>query len=417
MIILINFNSYLGGGETLLVRFARYLYERHISFHAYCKDDSFIIKQLQVEGVPNNCVTGISSNCNYPYLSKKERNDLLDVIEKGLPIEETYEYLTFCLRDLYLLMDLNKRHQGSICHLILHNQDYRYIGRTILDGIFEKLTHKRLFNNKKNLTFNKHIISEVNIHKGLIPMSWIIKELWKRELGIEIPENMIVSLPAFSEGSDVHVKTHNDKKIIFIGRLVDFKFASLFAMFNFIKRNPSYQLSVVGSGDKQRALNYMQEHQIPKANIHFLGEIAYSDLPRVIADHSIGYAAGTSIIECAKQGIPVIMALQNNENQQFHKDICGGLFYHTSKGNLGEDLCLYKEKDIKTTIDHAIEEIEQDYRLAATRCYNFVKNEYSNNGNFEEYLNILRTSMPFDSSNIVVPCAGLIRRIVFKHAK
>lgn len=413
MVVLINFNTYLGGGETLLVRFSSYLHKQGIPFHSFCMKDSFIAKQMKVEGVPSNKYTCISNCTDYPYLTTQKRELLLNEILSNLPQADKYQYLSFCLRELYMLMDLNKRCPGSICHLILHNQDYLYLGRTLTDGLMRKLTGNRQFNNKKNLDFNRFIIELVNSKKGLIPMSWIISQLWKKELGLDIPEDMIVSLPSFSVKEGISPKKENNKKIIFIGRLVDFKFASLFAMFNFIKRNPEYHLTIVGNGDKERALNYIIENKIPSDNIHFRGEVPYSELPNVIAEHSIGYAAGTSIIECAQQGIPVIMALQYNENQPFKKDICGGLFYKTSKGNLGEDMCLFSEDTIKTTIDDAIKEIEDNYSMSATRCYEYVRNEYSNVNNFEEYLIRINLCQPVDTNSIVVPKANAIRRYLF----
>lgn len=413
MVVLFNFNTYLGGGETLLVRFSSYLHKQGVSFHTYCMKDSFIAKQMNMEGVPSNQYTCIRSCTDYAYLTVQERKQLLDEIVSALPQAENYQYLSFCLRDLYMLMDLNKRCPGSISHLILHNQDYLYLGRTLTDGLMSILTGKRQFNNKKNLDFNRSIIELINSRRGLIPMSWIISQLWKKEIGLDIPEDMIVSLPSFSVKEGISSKKENNKKIIFIGRLVDFKFASLFAMFNYIKRNPTYHLTVVGNGDKERALNYINENGIPLENIHFIGEVAYAELPKIMSEHSIGYAAGTSIIECAQQGIPVIMALQYNANKPFKRDICGGLFCKTTKGNLGEDMCIFSEDSIEMTIDDTIKEIENDYALAAKRCYEYVQNEYSNEKNFEEYLSRINACQFVDTSSIKVPVANAIRRYLF----
>lgn len=413
MVVLFNFNTYLGGGETLFVRFSSYLYKQGVPFHSFCKKDSFISRQLNKEMIPDVFYTCIENSTDYPYLSQAQREALLLEIETGIPKAAKYHYLSFCLRDLYMLMDFNKRHQGSISHLVLHNQDYLYLGRTLFDGLIGKITGKRQFNNKKFLNFNRFIIDMVNDANGLIPMSWIISQLWKREIEIAIPDEMIVSLPSFSEKEEVKLKKENNKKIVFIGRLVDFKFASLFAMFNYIKRNPSYHLTIIGNGDMNRALNYIRDNIIPINNIHFKGEVPYSELSKVISEHSIGYAAGTSIIECAQQGIPVIMALQNNANKPFKRDICGGLFYRTTKGNLGEDLCICDEAAINTTIDDAIKEIENDYEKAASRCYSYVKNEYSNETNFEEYLKRIRSAEIADTSLVETPSVGPLRRILF----
>lgn len=413
MFVLLNYNLYLGGGETLFVRFANYLYRCKIPFHAYCRKGSFISKQLCKDGVPKSYYSCISSKIDYPYLSKSERELLLSEIERELPESETYRYVSFCLRELYLLVDLNKRHHGSISHLILHNQDYLYLGRTVLDVLLGKLMRRKMFHNNRNLKFNRQILQLVNQHQGIIPMSLIITQLWRTTLGLEIPEDMIVPLPAFDASKHVLVKAENNKKLIWIGRLVNFKFASLFAMLNYIKRNPSYYLTIVGDGDKKRVQTYIERNLIPVDNVCFAGEVSYSDLSRIISEHAIGYASGTSIIECVQQGMPVIMALQYNVNKPFKRDICGGLFYHTTKGNLGEDLCICSENDITTTIDDAIQEIERDYSLAASRCYEYAQKEYSNELNFAGYIQKIVSTRQIDTKDMVVPLSPRIRRCLF----
>jgi hypothetical protein len=42
MIVLINLNDYLGGGETLIVRIAEYLQQVKISFKLICLENSYI---------------------------------------------------------------------------------------------------------------------------------------------------------------------------------------------------------------------------------------------------------------------------------------------------------------------------------------------------------------------------------------
>ena len=413
MIVIFKFESYLGGGETLVTRFAQYLRGKSIPFFVFCKKDSYIHKGLTDSGFDNKSFHAVERDCNYYYLNSDNRRELLQELKDKLPQADEYKFITSSLRDLYMITDLCKTVKGSVTHLILHNQDHRYVCRSLTDVIFEKLGAKRSFHNKKALKCNSRILDRLNDNGSLVPMSYIITQLWKKEIGISIPEDKIVSLPAF-RGSEPHYG-ENDKTILWIGRLVDFKFASLFSLLDFIRDNGSYHLYIVGDGDKDFFMRYVNENNIPMEKITMLGEVPYRELPSVISKYSIGYAAGTSIIEIAQQGKPVIMALQNNKTRQFKRDICGGVFYNTSKGNLGEDLCVVSEDNINTTVAQAVAEIEQDYQQSSRKCFEYVNDEYNQDKNFSEYLAIVDAAPVYSCSDIKVPYCGVIRRFLYKH--
>ena len=158
----------------------------------------------------------------------------------------------------------------------------------------------------------------------------------------------------------------------------------------------------------------MKANRIPMDKITMAGEVAYKDLPSVIKRHAIGYAAGTSIIEIAQQGKPVIMALQSNKTRKFEKDICGGIFYNTTKGNLGEDLCITKERSIATTVAEAVREIEKDYRAAAQKCFEYVNAEYNQEKNFEGYLKVIDMAPEYCGDDVKIPYSGGLRRMLYK---
>ena len=65
MIILNNLNSYLGGGEVLLIRFATYLKKRNIPFLILCSEKSYI----ELECINNNfhyvCWYPNEQTCHY----------------------------------------------------------------------------------------------------------------------------------------------------------------------------------------------------------------------------------------------------------------------------------------------------------------------------------------------------------------
>lgn len=414
MIILFNFNTYLGGGETLFVRFVQYLERTNVEYIAFCKKESFIFRELNRQYIPSQKFIGISSDVDYYYLSKKKRNSLLCEISEHITSDCMPRFLTFCMRDLYIVGDLNNSYKTSISHLILHNQDYLYVCQTLLDKLKYKLSGKRKFTFRKSIEFNNSLLTKVNNHHGIIPMSWIITQMWKKELGIAIPESSIVPTPCFSKNYSYYQHTNgSDKSILWIGRLVDFKFASLFVILNFIKRHPDYSLSIVGDGNRKVIDKYIEKNGIPKDKISFLGQVKYENLKDIILNHSIGYASGTSIIEMTKYGLPVVMALQDNIHKPFKRDICGGLFCNTTKGNFAEELCIYNEDEINYTIDDAFKEINADYPKCAKDCYDYTASEYDEDVNFAKYVELINVSQPI-LEYTRIPQASLLRKLIFR---
>ena len=54
VIVLLNFNEYLGGGETLMVRFSEYLKKKKINFLVFCPTNSYIHSDLQKKILTNH---------------------------------------------------------------------------------------------------------------------------------------------------------------------------------------------------------------------------------------------------------------------------------------------------------------------------------------------------------------------------
>lgn len=420
MIVLINFNTYLGGGETLFVRFTEFLEQNNYPYFALCAKDSFIVKELSRLEIPKIKYKEIDNYHDYYYLNDKERESLISVILSSLSFENETRFVTFCLRDLYTVVALSRKvEKCSISHLILHSQDYLYVCQTLFDKLIYKLFSIRRFDNYNVRIANRKLLTNVNERNGLIPMASLGVNLWKKELDIDIPLEYIVPLPTIVNSFDNSVikKDLVDKSIIWIGRLVDFKFPALFAMFEYINKNKEYSLTVVGSGDQKKIKKYIKNNKIDTSRINFIGQINYSDLEKTISKHSIGYATGTSIIEIAQMGLPVIMALLNYDHKNFNRQICGGLFCNTTKGNIGEDLLLTKVNSIKTTISDVIDLIEKDYFQAASDCYNHVFKEFSADTNFQKYLNRIENTETYNQKEFKIPKATYFRRFIFRLLK
>lgn len=417
MIVLLNGNSYLGGGETLLTRFAEYLAINEVEFAVICTKGSFIEKKLFEEFHIREYIGTISEDINYYYSSDKMRELLIDEIVSKIPEADKVNMVTFCMRDLYTAFALAKRYERiSVTHLILHVQDDLYLGQTLLDKAIYYLTKKRFFNNRRMIDFNRKLLSILNKNGGLICMAEVISKYWNNTFEIIIKEKNIIPLPSFIVEECNEITTKNRKSIIWIGRIIDFKIPSLIAMIEFIADNIDYTFTIIGDGDIKKIQKAIIKNKIKPGRINILGEVYYNDLSRIVKNHSIGYAMGTSLIELAKHKIPVIVALASFNHTEFKSQICGGLFYNKPKGCDGSDLILTEEKYVTDLIIDSVREIEKDYFGIANACFNYAKDNFSTKENFENYCTIIQESKNLNKNDrsILVPKSPLLRKYLFK---
>lgn len=418
-IVLVNFNIYLGGGETLLVRFASFLERHNIDFNVLCQTNSFIEKELSKKNKIKDKFISLDIDPNYYYLNRFKRKQLVEKILHRLDKDKVYRFVTFCLRDLYTTFSLSEYfNKFSITHLILHPEDDLYVGQTIIDKIRYKFLGKREFNSKNTINFNHHLIRKLDLNNGLISMTEIITSIWNNRLNIVMDDNYIVPLPSFTKPqTDIPVQKFS-KTIIWIGRIVDFKIPSLIAMIHFVNES-GYHLTIVGKGNISEIKRYIEVNKLNEECFTFLGEVEYKDLPEVISEHSIGYAMGTSLIELAKFKIPVIVALASFDHKKFKRQICGGIFFNKYKGCDGTDLLYKKEEEINTTIRSTISEIESNYQFIAESCYKYAESEFNEETNFTRYLKIIHKTkfLTNDDKNVSIPEASAVRKLAYKYFK
>lgn len=415
VIVLLNFNKYLGGGETLMVRFSEYLQRKDINFLAFCSSNSYLNEALKKKNI--NKIRSISRDINFYYLNLEDRDKLIEELKVNIENYKNIRFVTFCMRDLYTVYSMSKDLKNcSITHLILHAQDDLYVGQTLFDKIIYKLFLIRSFSSFSKINFNRTLLKLLNSSDSLISMADVISKLWNKNYGIKIPNSHVVPLPSFVDVNSSENIELNLKKIIWIGRIVDFKIPAIIAMIHFINKNKEYSLTIVGEGNKNKILNYMNKNSLDSKRIYFIGEVEYNQLGEIIKKHSIGYAMGTSLIELSKYKIPVIIALANYNHQFFKKQICGGLFYNKDKGCDGSDLVFTKPENMMETIQEAIIEIQNNYHKIAQACYDFAKDNYSEEKNFGLYHDIIIKSkfLRNKDKEYIVPKSSFIRKFLFK---
>lgn len=414
MIVLINLNDYLGGGETLMVRMASYLNQSSNEFRAICASNSYIRKDLEKNGV-KYIETIDNSRADYYYLGASERQSLVNDILSIVCDCQEVSFITFCMRDLYTISQVAKQRQYcKVSHLVLHYQDNLYVCQSLTDKLIKKYTGRENYSRKEHIEFNNALFNRLCASNAIIPMSDLMVNFWNKRFGINLKTENVVALPTYDFPEEKPAIPENNHKIIFIGRIVDFKIPGLCVMLNFINRHPEYSLTIVGNGDIDSINEYIEKNNIDKSRLNFVGQVDYSKLGDIIKEHSIGYAMGTSVIEICRYGLPAVMALSTPEHQLFKREICGGVYANCVRGNVGDNLFAGENEADQPLLEDAMAEIEADYAKAAEACYEYIRSDYDFTRNIKRYLEIVEKAAITDFSDLEIPKCPISRRMAYK---
>lgn len=398
-----------------MVRFAEYLQRQQVNFLCICAANGYAHRDLERKNINARSILPVALPPDYYYASATGRHKLVNALLAGIG-DRPARIITFCMRDLYTVKaTAAKIRQVALVHLILHIQDDLYVGQTLWEKLLYKVNGQRGFSNVRAIAFNRALMIRLNSLQGLICMADLIAAVWQRNFGIQIPSEHIVPLPSFMPAASHSNCAANGRKILWIGRLVDFKIPALLAMIDFLGDSPDYRLTIIGGGDRRAILARMEARCVTADRVEFMGEVGYADLEAVITDHSIGYAMGTSLVELARFSMPVIVALASYTHRDFDQSICGGLFFDQPRGCDGSELALTSEAEIGMSIGEAVSIISKDWHGAAKSCYEYARANYSVEDNFAAYLRIAENALWLTEADkdVFVPSAPALRRTLF----
>jgi hypothetical protein len=366
-IILFNLNAYIGGGETLLSRYAMYLEVNNIDYLIVCAKGSYIESSAQ-----DNKLNFI----NWPLVEdsliyKREavanvQNFFID----NLPKDVVFNFFTFCMRDYVnvslIFKDLN--FNAKIFHGVYHNQDYKYLSSFSFNPkyyhVFFKDILRYLYSNKAVLFMNNHgfIESIGNSNSDLTPDF--------RPIPITLFDDDPIS-------SEVPILTSDINKVLCISRFAAFKIGAVVAFLRLARKNPNLNFTLVGHGPFEFLITFLIKLW-SLTNITLLTDVVPSQLKEIISQHHIGYAQGTSILEIAKLGKPVIIAPYSRLADIFNsKFTTYGIFGFVDGKFIFGDL-VYKQGYPSMSLQNALNDIIFDYSNFKNGTLKTVKDYDSN---------------------------------------
>ncbi len=399
MIVLFNLNHYLGGGETILVRFAEHLKKN--------SRDYLIISCCSKSYISTHSLKNNLKNIYWPI--KEDSVVYMNVSEKIILQEFAFKYFnesngtiylfTFCLRDFYNSLYIAKTlklKNLKICHGIYHPEDYLYLSNFT-------------FFKKRLIDVNLRYLNYMNEKHGLIFSTSNSYDLISTKF--DTSQKLIIPIPIVLDSLSITKSEISNKvKFICISRFVSFKIASIIAMLNYIRKNKNFELSIVGYG-KYKFLIHWYIFFFRIKNVKIYSKIDPDKLHSLIDIHDIGYAQGTSILEIAKRGKPVIIAPYSHLFDIFKRNFMSyGIFGFSNEIEFGDSTEI---KSYSKPIDEAANIILENYDLAVSLTFNFIK-EFNSEVIFQRLYNSIQNSrFAYDSVPIIIfPKPPIIKRVL-----
>lgn len=410
--ILVNFNEYLGGGETLLVR----VYEKLNSqgCKVICSKDSFISTKIKTQ----DCLV-YSGDYSFEYISEKCKNELFEWLECNVSNQTTI-FVTFCIRDLHIIssyLRISKNSHSRIVHLLLHPLDHLYICQSIVDKLLSKFFNIQRYSLIKNREINKRILQYLNSKESLISMNSNVSARLLQDTNCSIPSKHLIPLPVVDSEilpCKYVVKSPNSKiRIVWLGRIVDFKIPAILAMIDFVNVNRNYEFSIIGYGHEQIIKKYMLKLDLDFDNVRLLGKIDLLSNPNYISEFDIGYGMGTSIVELTRLGLPTIVALASPDFKNFDKPMCAGLVCDQEPGNVGDDLYA-NNLGSSYSIADTINKILIDPRTIHLKSSEYINHYFNSEVNISRYISVINDFQAHDFSSFDAIKVNIFRKLIFR---
>jgi len=284
---------------------------------------------------------------------------------------------SFCMRDIYNISFMNHRTKSGyfISTGCYHPDEIFYLARKTIWSRY-------------NRAINRRIYKSYNDHNAILYMNQYSYEntMGKKVNGdgsriIPLPIECLNNVESEKE-NDFFGKKRNT--IICIGRFVDFKYYSFLNIIDFLKEHEDYKALIVGYGPYESRLKKYAETVSDR--VTFTGKVSQEELRELIASSDIGYAMGTSVLECAAASKPTVIASMfypSLRSKSIRKDKCIGIFGDTGSYELGE--ASYKTNF--NSLENVMNLIAENYDKYRTLSKEYVKNYFIDRV-MEQYTNM-----------------------------
>ena len=203
-------------------------------------------------------------------------------------------------------------------------------------------------------------------------------------LGVSIPRPCYLPIPVHASGDKRAILMQRDLKanglkVVWVGRVVDFKFFILQrSLIELNRLAPRLRIKItvilVGSGDYRQALKQTTSN-LPHLNCEFFDYVAPADLDEfLISRADLLFAMGTSALEGARLGIPTL--LLDVAYGPVSADYVFRWIYEREGFSLGDILSESNYIKGNTSLEDRITDLAGDFSRISARCLGYFEENH-----------------------------------------
>jgi glycosyltransferase involved in cell wall biosynthesis len=283
-ICFIVLSSGLGGTETLVIRQSRWLRRNNIPTAIITRAG---VMEAEYQDAFDQVLHLNEDEVDSGSMLMDEWYRLLDRLADGLRLRGGWHFVVFGQDGVFISCELSARISGCSSSIYLVD-DLRY-GPTRLEYV-EAMSRHGLF----------------------ISMNAACLEAHRRNYGYELENAVVVPLPIAVVEVPKPLRTSSRIRLITVARLVPMKGyveGLILAVARAVREDGlDVEMQIIGTGPLLARLKWTAFRAGIAGRVNFIGSVAYADLPRYYRDADIFVGMGTTALEAATHGVPVLLA-------------------------------------------------------------------------------------------------------------
>lgn len=283
-ICFIVLSSGLGGTETLAIRQSRWLRRNNVPTAIITRPG---VMEAEYQDAFDLVLHLDANEVDPGSLLMDEWYRLLDRLADGLRPWGGWHFVVFGQDGIFISCELSARIAGSASSIYLVD-DLRY-GPTKLEYV-EAMSRHGLF----------------------ISISVACLEAHRRNYGYELENAIVVPLPMNVVEAPKPLREGSRVRLVTVARLVPMKGyieGLILAVARAVREDDlDVEVQIIGSGPLMARLKWTAFRAGIAGRVNFIGSVAYADLPRYYREADIFVGMGTTALEAAAHGVPVLLA-------------------------------------------------------------------------------------------------------------
>jgi glycosyltransferase involved in cell wall biosynthesis len=225
-------------------------------------------------------------------------------------------------------------------------------------------------------------LTYMNNSKSIVFMDGENLKTTEKYLKINLNDPKFIPIPVEIEINKWQRPKDKNIKVLWVGRIVDFKFYPLLnALIELNKlHDRNITVTIVGSGDYLNSLK-KECTGLKKIKIKFVNEVDHKNIKDYMLNYNLVLAMGTTALESSSVGIPTL--LLDPSYKKVKSSYRFRWLYESTNYDLGSfsyhDECNGLECSENSSLKKIINDLDNNSNLISSRCYEYADNNHNLN--------------------------------------